>query len=618
MRILLKYLAPYKWVVLLALLLAAINQSFSMLDPYFFGTMGLDHLANHPYEYGHFVTLHNQKVWQKTGARTQSEFILDVVKFLGILISVAMVSRIAKAFQDYFGQIIVQKFGATIFTDGLRHSMGLPFTEFEDQRSGETLSTLTKVRTDTEKFIISFINVLFGILVGVIFVSIYSFSLHWSIMPIYVLGMILLSVLTSLLSKKIKRIQKTIVAETNALAGSTTESLRNIELVKSLGLQDQEVSRLNRNTFKILSLELRKVKSLRALSFIQGTFVNLLRQCIMFLLLWLVFRGRLTGGEVMTMVFYSFFIFGPLQELGNIILTYREAEASLINFDNLMKKQPELPPAHPVRLGSIQSLTFRNVVFQHKTAQYRAVDNISFEAGMGETIAFVGPSGSGKTTLMKLIVGLYRAQQGKILYNGNEEGTINFDDLRRQIGFVTQDTQLFAGTIRENLLFVHPGASDAELTEALRKASCTNLLARAEKGLDTMIGEGGLKLSGGEKQRLSIARALLRKPALLIFDEATSSLDSLTEEDITRTIREVSSQGNQITILIAHRLSTIMHADRIYVLEKGEVEEVGTHESLLASKGLYYAMWRQQIGERKYAAAPAPAPVATPVGQRLN
>lgn len=605
MKILLKYLEPYKWIVLLALALAAINQSFSMLDPYFFGTIGLDHLANHPYDYGKYVLHDNQKVWVRLGPRSRPEFIWDVIKFLGILIGVAMVSRIAKAFQDYFGQIIVQKFGATIFTDGLRHSMGLPFAEFEDQRSGETLSTLTKVRVDTEKFIISFINVLFGILVGVIFVSVYSFSLHWSIMPIYVLGMILLSVLTSLLSKKIKRIQKTIVSETNALAGSTTESLRNIELVKSLGLKDQEVARLNRNTFKILSLELRKVKSLRALNFIQGTFVNFLRQCIMFLLLWLVFKGRLTGGEVMTMVFYSFFIFGPLQELGNIILTYREAEASLINFDNLMKKEPELPPAHPRTLGPIRELIFRDVVFQHRTAHHRAVDRISFNVRTGETIAFVGPSGSGKTTLMKLIVGLYRAQEGHILYNGLDEQTINFDDLRKQIGFVTQDTQLFAGTIKENLLFVHPQANESELLEALRKASCTNLLKRAEKGIDTMIGEGGLKLSGGEKQRLSIARALLRRPALLIFDEATSALDSLTEEDITRTIREVSSQGDQITVLIAHRLSTIMHADRIYVLEKGELEEVGTHADLVASKGLYYAMWRQQIGERKY---------ATPVG----
>jgi ATP-binding cassette subfamily B protein len=620
MRILLKYLRPYRWVVALALVLAAINQCFSMLDPYFFGNWGIDKLANHPYEYGYYEIQKPKpprpgessdsvqvetKTWHFTKKRSQHQFVWDVMKFLGVLVAVAMVSRIAKAFQDYFGQIIVQKFGATIFTDGLTHSMALPYSDFEDQRSGETLSTLTKVRTDTEKFIISFINVVFGIIVGVIFVAVYSFSLHWSIMPIYVLGMILLSVLTSLLSRKIKRIQKTIVSETNALAGSTTESLRNIELVKSLGLKDQEVTRLNKNTFKILGLELRKVKSIRALSFIQGTFVNALRQGIMFLLLWLVFRGRLTAGELTTMLFYSFFIFGPLQELGNIILSYREAEASLINFDLLMKKIPELPPLHPRPLGPIRNLVFRDVVFRHRTAHHNAIDQISFTAEMGETIAFVGPSGSGKTTLMKLLVGLYRPNEGSILYNGLDETSINFEDLRRQIGFVTQDTQLFAGTIRENLLFVNPGASEADLLEALTKASCLPLLARAEKGMDTMIGEGGLKLSGGEKQRLSIARALLRKPALLLFDEATSALDSLTEEDITRTIRAISAEGGQITILIAHRLSTIMHADRIYVLEKGVIAEMGDHAGLLAEKGLYYAMWRQQIGERKYAAVNA-------------
>jgi ATP-binding cassette subfamily B protein len=597
MKILLSYLKPYKWVVLLALLLAAINQSFSMLDPYFFGRL-LDKLGTHPHEIG---TIDANKIFHKTGVRTQSQFVWTLFGYLGILIGVAMVSRIAKAFQDYFGNVIVQKFGATIFTDGLRHSMGLPFSEFEDQRSGETLSILSKVRIDTEKFIIAFINVLFGILVGVVFISVYSFTLHWSIMPIYVVGMVFLSLLTGMLSKKIKRIQKKILSETNALAGSTTESLRNIELVKSLGLKDQEVNRLNRNTFKILDLELRKVKSLRSLSFIQGTFVNFLRQCIMFLLFWLVFKNRLTAGEVLTMVFYSFFIFGPLQELGNIIMSYREAEASMTNFDNLMKKTPELPPLSPKHLGSIRSLAFRDVVFQHKTAQQRAIDHISFTVKTGETVAFVGPSGSGKTTLMKLLVGLYRPQQGNILYNGLDENAIDFEDLRRQIGFVTQDTQLFAGTMRENLLFVNPDATEADLLRALEKASCNGLLARAEKGLDTMIGEGGLKLSGGEKQRLSIARALLRDPKLLIFDEATSSLDSITEEEITRTIREVSVRGEQITILIAHRLSTIMHADRIYVLEKGELEETGTHDSLLEKKGLYYAMWRQQIGERKYA-----------------
>jgi ATP-binding cassette, subfamily B, bacterial len=595
MKILLHYLKPYKALIALALFLAAVNQIFSMLDPYFFGRL-IDKYATHPFETGHF---NDKKVFVAEGVRTESEFIWGVLGVLGILVSVAMISRIAKAFQDYFTNVIVQKFGAKIFTDGLQQSMKLPYQEFEDQRSGETLSILSKVRTDTERFIISFVNVLFGILVGIVFVSVYAFRLHWSIMPIYLGGMLILALLTSFLSKKIKIIQKNIVKETTVLAGTTTESLRNIELVKSLGLTGQEIKRLNNNTYKILGLELRKVKSIRTLSFIQGTFVNFLRQVIMFTLLWLVFKGKLTAGEVMTLTFYSFFIFGPLQEIGNIILSYREAEASLNNFDTLMKKAPEQEPANPKALGNIQSLSFSKVAFQHKTASHKAIDNISFDAKLGETIAFVGPSGSGKSTLMKLLVGLYRPLEGKIMYNNLDETEINFDDLRKQIGFVTQDTNLFSGTIRENLMFVNPAATQEQLNDVLQKASCTNLLARAENGLDTMIGEGGLKLSGGEKQRISIARALLRKPHLLIFDEATSALDSLTEEEITNTIKDISSEKEQISILIAHRLSTIMHADRIYVLEKGDVVETGNHATLLAEKGLYYAMWRQQIGERK-------------------
>src|ERR1700748_405035 len=198
MRTLLKYLAPYKGMVLLALLLAAINQTFSMLDPYLFGQM-LDKFGVHPKEKGEYVikkdqqedgTLQHEKKYERSGDRKQAEFAWGLTGFLGMLIGVAMVSRIAKAFQDYCGNVIVQKFGATIFTIGLKHSMALTFRDFGDQRSGETLSILTKVRVDPEKFILSFINVLFGIIVGVVFVSIYSFRLHWSIMPLYVGGMI--------------------------------------------------------------------------------------------------------------------------------------------------------------------------------------------------------------------------------------------------------------------------------------------------------------------------------------------------------------------------------------------------------------------------------------------
>ncbi|MGH8104501.1 MAG: ABC transporter ATP-binding protein, partial [bacterium] len=310
--------------------------------------------------------------------------------------------------------------------------------------------------------------------------------------------------------------------------------------------------------------------------------------------------------------------FQPLQELGNIINTYREAEVSLNNFADILNTPKEPKPARPVAVGRIHDLEFEAVSFQHATATTKAVDDISFRVDRGDTVAFVGPSGSGKTTLVKLLVGLYPPQSGRILYNGVESADVDLDQLRERIGFVTQDTQLFSGTIRENLLFVNPKATDAECLDVLKKAVCDSLSARADKGLDTKIGEGGVKVSGGERQRLSIARALLRQPDLLVFDEATSSLDSLTEEEISETIRDLSWQRDLITILIAHRLSTIMHADTIYVLERGQIVESGRHQDLLDLKGLYYAMWRQQIGERPAPSRPIPSGLtmspATPPG----
>ncbi|MDR6403471.1 MULTISPECIES: ABC transporter ATP-binding protein [Chryseobacterium] len=597
MKILLYYLKPYKWLIIISLLLASVNQVFSLFAPAITGNI-LDKLVTHP----------NFFDKEKTIPRNLNEYLYGndiyhgVMYFLGLLIGTAMISRIAKAFQDYIVNVIIQKFGAQIFTDGLKHSMRLPFQEFEDQRSGETLSILTKVREDSVKFINNFINVFFGILVSIIFVSVYAIRLHWSIMPVYVLGIIFIAVVTNLLSKRIKNIQKNIVSETTMLAGSTTESLRNIEIVKSLGLTNQEVERLNNNTYKILNLELRKVKSIRSLSFVQGTLVNFLQQIITFTLLLLIFKNIVTPGQYLSLMFYGFFIFGPMQEIGNIIISYREAQASLNNFDRVMKKEVEPKPESPKTIGAIEELEFQNVSFQHQTAHYKALNSISFNVKNGETIAFVGPSGSGKSTLVKLLVGLYRPLEGDIFYNNVNGKEFDFDELRNQIGFVTQDTQLFAGTIKENLLFVNPSATDEDLQLALKKSSCTGLLERAENGIETVIGEGGLKLSGGEKQRIAIARALLRKPHLLIFDEATSALDSITEEEITSTIKEISKEKEQITVLIAHRLSTIMHADRIYVLERGQVIETGSHLHLIEEKGLYYAMWRQQIGERKLAA----------------
>ncbi len=564
---------------LLVLLLASVNQVFSLLDPYIFRLV-VDNYAT------------------KFGQYTFSEFVIGVSRLLLLTVGMAFVSRVAKNFQDYYLNSITKRLGAQLYADGVKHSLALPYRVFEDQRSGETLNMLQKSRTDSENFITSVINIVFVSLVGFIFVTIYAINLYWGIAVAYGLTAPIIGFVIYFLSNKVKLIQERIVKETVALAGSTTESLRNIELVKSLGLSDQEIGRLNNTTEKILSLELQKLKYIRSISFIQGTIINFLRTGIQLFMFVLIFKGIITVGQFFSLLIYSYFIFEPLQMLGTVMNSYRETEVSLKRYKEIIDKPIEPIPVDSKHVGHLENIKFQDVSFSYSDNVENAVDNISFDISKGETVAFVGPSGSGKTSVIKLIVGLYNPTKGEVSYNRVNSANINLNDLRSQIGFVTQDTQLFAGSIRENLLFVNPNATDEECLDVLHRSACDSLMSRAKEGLDTVIGEGGVKISGGEKQRLSIARALLRKPTLLVFDEATSSLDSITEEEITKTVRDVTSTKEHITVLVAHRLSTIMHADKIYVLEKGVVSESGTHDDLLSQKGLYYAMWRQQIGER--------------------
>lgn len=580
MKTLWKYLNPQRSLIAISLFLAGIAQLLTLLDPLIFGRI-VDDYAGNPNHLPEKVLVNS------------------VVYWLLIAVGIAIIAKLAKSYQEYLTRKAVARFGMSIFNDGLKQTLRLSFQEFEENRSGTTLSILQKVKTDTERFVNSFINILFSSVVGVGFLLWYSINKNGLLIPVFIVGVLVLGSLTGLLSKKIKSIQRSINKQTNAQAGIITESLRNIELVKSLGLTFPEIRRLNKQTLEIFELEMFKARKVSMLTFLQGITLNVLKQSILFILLWLIFRNILTTGELIAMQFISTAIFGPLQDLGNLILQYREVDASIKIFDQLMQKPIEQRPENSVEVGPLNSLEFKNVIFRHQSADYNAIDDISFKISSGQTIAFVGPSGSGKSTLVKLLIGLYLPVEGNIYFNNDDSSVVRYNPLRRQIGFVTQDTQLFAGTIRENLLYANPAATDQEISEALEKASATGLIAKASKGIKTVLGENGMKLSGGEKQRISIARALLRRPRLLIFDEATSALDSLTERDITSTIRDISTNRQQMTILIAHRLSTILHADVIYVLEKGKIAECGSHQDLLDHKGLYHAMWRQQIGERR-------------------
>lgn len=590
MKILISYLKQHKNLLFLALLLAAINQCFSLCDSIITGKLINKFSAPHLDDSG-------VRYW-KIGA-TFNEFAQNLIFFLGLSVGAAMMSRVAKNFQDYFANIVIQRTGAQMYTDGIKKALSLPYIDFEDQRSGETLGKLQKVKSDTERFVNIFISLIFQFLIGIIFVVVYAVNIHWLLGPLFLATVPIIAGISSFLGQKIKTISKQILGETTALAGATTESLRNIELVKSLGLVEQEEKRLNRTTLKILGLELRKVRFVRSLSFLQGTTVHFVRTCLVFALYCFLFNGVIQIGDLVTLMFFSFFIFNPLQELGNAITMFNETKVSMDNFEKLMNAPSEVVPARPDTLGEIKEVEFKDLSFGHNTTQGYAVKNINLKIKAGETIAFVGPSGSGKTTLVKLLLGLYQPNVGSVLYNNIKSTQINLNELRLQLGLVSQDSQLFSGTIKDNLLFVKPNATDEEIIGVLNKAACQNLLRRASNGIMSTIGEGGIKLSGGEKQRISIARSLLRSPKLLIFDEATSALDSLTEEEISETIRQISANKDQITILIAHRLSTIMHADKIVVLEQGQIIEQGKHEDLINQNGLYYAMWRQQIGERK-------------------
>ncbi len=575
------YLRPYWKILVLVLVLASINQIFSLLSPQVLRWL-----------------IDNYLTKVATMSFTTQEYVRGILIGLGWFVGTAMVSRIAKNFQDYFVNVMTQKIGTSIYQNTIAHTFSLPYAVFEDQQSGQLLSQLVKAKESIQTYISSLINVVFFALVGVIFVMIYSLTVDWRITAMYGLLIPLMAITTVGLSKKIKKAQKVISEQSNTVAWSITESIRNVSLIKMLGLVGQETKRLDKANNEILWLELKKVKTVRSIEFIQGTIINAMSSSLIGLLAYLVYDGSITVWELMSLYFYSFFVFGQLSQFGQVIKNYQEAKANDEIIQNIMKKEPEAPDEHLTVIDKLNTLKLDQVSFAYNDDK-QVINNFSAQRTSGQTIAFVWPSGSGKSTILKLICGLYLPTKGKILMNSIPTTEINLTALKQKIGIVSQDAQLFSGTIRDNLLFVAPQATDEDIRLVLKQASLESYIAELELGLDTMIGEGGVKLSGGQRQRLAIARALLRQPQILIFDEATSALDSLVEKEIADTIRDISqSRPDLMTVIVAHRLSTVMHADMIYVLEQGNLTESGNHTQLLDQHGLYAAMWRQQIGEK--------------------
>lgn len=578
MKTFVSYLKPEKKILVLALFMASLNQIFSLLNPQVFGRI-IDDYASVANTY---IT---------------SDFIRGVGLLLLLYVFFALISRTAKAFQDYFVNIVSEKVGTRMYAQYVEQVFSIPFQVFENNQSGSILQKMQKARDQVKKLITDLINIGFFSLIGILFVLIYAFTVHLYIALVFIIAIPIISLIISHIGKRVKGAQEKIVKKAAELAASTTETLQNVSLVKALGLEQQEINRLNVVNTRIQNLEIKKIVILRKLSFIQGTLVNAISSLIILISMLLIAQDAISLGEFLTLWFYGFFVFGPLSQISDLVSSYQEAVASIKEVTNIFRNIPRTQKEQrgSVIIDNITDITFDEVCFSYSGSPTPTLKKVNLKVNAGETIALVGRSGSGKSTILKLLLGLYRPDSGSLSVNNQPVEKINMEVFKQGIGYVPQETQVFAGSIRENLTFVNPKATDQECLDVLEQAQILDIIKRNNEGLDTKLGENGIKLSGGERQRIAIARALLRNPQLIIFDEATSNLDTATESEINNTIVAIRKKHPDIImIIVAHRISTVTHADCIYELHRGSVRTSGKHEELLKTSIHYANSWNEQ------------------------
>ena len=377
------------------------------------------------------------------------------------------------------------------------------------------------------------------------------------------------------------------------VTGRLTETLNGIRVIKGFNAEKQEVKTFEEGVER---LYLNIKKSLTSTSFVTSSATFLLGLAstgIMGIGGYMIVEGDITTGDFLSFTLYLGFMIAPIVQMSNIGSQLTEAFAGLDRTEEIMNMDPEDDGTiRNIQIPEIKGdVSFQNVSFAYEE-ENRVIKNVSFEAPSGSVTALVGTSGSGKSTIASLAASFLTPDDGAILIDGQDLSKVSLDSYRRQLGVVLQDDFLFEGTIRENILFPKPDASENELLEAVKAAHVDEFSERFEKGLDTTIGERGVKLSGGQKQRIAIARAILADPRVLILDEATSNLDTESESYIQESLARLMK--GRTSFVIAHRLSTIRQANQILVIENGQIAEQGTHDELIEKKGRYYDLYTYQ------------------------